>query len=113
MRDTFGAISRSSSTLLAPSTFWIKEDAGHVPAGTVYAFDQSMADRVSTDSKDHRHRVARKLRRPGRCDISCGGNCGHTHSYEFGRKGRQCAVVTASPPFLNTDIATLNKASLR
>ena len=84
-----------------------------MPAGAVYAFDQSMADRVSADSKHHGHRVARKLRRPCRGDISCGGNRGHAHSYKFSRKGRQCAIVAASPPFLNSDIAALNEARLR
>jgi hypothetical protein len=73
----------------------------------------AMADRVSANSKHHGHRVARKLRRPCRGDISCGGNRDDTHSYKFGRKGRQCAIVTASPPFLNSNIAAFDEARLR
>jgi hypothetical protein len=90
----------------------IEKDASHVLAWAIYAFDQSIANRVSADSKHHGHHIARKLRRPRGGDISGGGDHDYAHGYKFSRKGRQCAIVPASPPFLNTDIAAFDKASL-
>ena len=42
-----------------------------------------------------------------------GGNGSHAHGYELGRKRRECLIVPAGPPLLDTDISALDEAALR
>src|SRR5215471_1300864 len=110
-RDTFGAISRSSSTLAAEYIL-VEEDAGHVPAGAVQTLDQPKADRVTTNGEDHRHGAARTLGGACRSDISRGGNDIHAHGNKFSRKRRQRIIIAVGPPLLNSKISALNETGL-
>ena len=113
MRDTFGAICRRSSNSLCAKHILIEENAGHVRAGAVYTFDQPKADGITADCEDHRHRAARTLRGACRSNISGGGNSSDAHSYKLSRKSRQCIIVPAGPPFLDTDISALKESGFR
>jgi hypothetical protein len=91
----------------------IKQNAGHVAAGAVYAFDQSEADGVAANREDHRHRVARKLRGARGRNIPGGGNGRNTCGHKLSRKRRQCRVVAPGPALFNADIFALDEAGLR
>jgi len=84
-----------------------------VSTRAVHGLDQSMADWITTNREHHGHCVARQLRCPRRGDISCRGKRNHALRDQFSRKGGQCAIVTAGPPFLNSDIAALDETRLR
>src|SRR5262249_790574 len=56
--------------------------------------------------------AARTLGGACRSDISRGGNDIHAHGDKFSRKRRQCIIVAAGPPLLNTKISALNETGL-
>ncbi len=86
-RSVWGEFPEQLNSLCAEYIL-IEQDAGHVPAGAVYALDQSKADGVAANREDHRHRAARTLRGACRRDIPGGGNGNHAHGYKLSRKRR-------------------------